>query len=141
MADGSGSLVQLAGSERAPLEGVTETAPVDASQRAELTLVLRRRAEIPAEIVEGPTVLTGDELTERYGADPGDIDLVRSELTGRGLEITAVHPGSRRVKVAGTLGELSSAFGVTLRQVSSPEPKSHSAPGTGTCETVMEPAK
>jgi kumamolisin len=124
MTDGSASLVRLEGSERAPLERVAGARPVDASQRAELTLVLRRRAEIPAEIVEGPTVLTADELAERYGADPGDIDLVRSELTGRGLEITEVHPGSRRVKVAGTLGELSGVFGVTLQQVSSPEPKS-----------------
>jgi kumamolisin len=124
MADGSGSLVQLAGSERAPLEDITAAGPVNASDRAELTLVLRRRAHLPAEIVEGPTVLTGDELAARYGADPGDIDLVRSELTGRGLEITEVHQGSRRVKVAGTLGRLSEAFGVTLQQVSSPDPKS-----------------
>jgi kumamolisin len=124
MADGSESLVQLAGSERAPLADMTSAEPVDASERAELTLVLRRRAEMPAEIVEGPTVLTADELAERYGADPRDIDLVRSELTGRGLEITEVHQGSRRVKVAGTLGDLSSAFGVTLQLVRSPDPKS-----------------
>ncbi len=116
--------VQLAGSERAPLAGIAQTSPVDAAERAEVTLVLRRRAAIPAEIVEGPTVLTSDELAERYGADPGDIELARSELTARGLEITEVHPGSRRVKAAGTLGELSRAFGVTLRQVASPEPKS-----------------
>src|SRR5262249_40442008 len=56
-----------------------------------------------------------------------DVDLVRRTLTGLGLEITEVHPASRRVKVAGTLGQLSSAFGTTLQQVSSPAPK-----GTGT---------
>jgi kumamolisin len=88
-----------------------------------VTLVLRRLAAIPAEIVEGPTVLTREELAERYGADPADIELVRAELTARGLEITEVHPGSRRVKAAGTLGDLSRAFGVTLQQVTSPEPK------------------
>jgi kumamolisin len=123
MTDGSGSLVELAGSERAPLEDVSAARPVDAAERAELTLVLRRRAEIPAEIVEGPTVLTADELAERYGADPGDIEAVRSELTARGLEITEVHQGSRRVKVAGSLGDLSAAFGATLQEVRSPEPK------------------
>ena len=88
-----------------------------------LTLVLRRRAEIPAEIVEGPTVLTHDQLAERYGADPADVDLVRQTLTGLGLEITEVHASTRRVKVAGAIGALSSAFGVTLQQVSSPDPK------------------
>jgi kumamolisin len=106
---------------------VAPAAQLDTSERAELTLVLRRRAEIPAAIVEGPTVLTGDQLAERYGADPADVDLVRRTLTGLGLEITAVYPASRRIKVAGTLGELSSVFGAELRQVSSPAPK-----GSGT---------
>ena len=122
MPDESGSLVQLAGSERAPLPDATDAGPLDASQRAEVTVVLRRRAELPEEIVVGPTVLSGDELAGRYGADPADVDLVRRELTSRGLQITAVHPVTRRVKVAGTLGDLSSAFGTTLRQVTSPDP-------------------
>ena len=122
MPDESGSLVQLAGSERAPLPGATEAGPLDTSQRAEVTVVLRRRAELPEEIVVGPTVLSGDELAGRYGADPADVDLVRQELSSRGLEVTAVYPVTRRVKVAGTLGDLSSAFGTTLRQVTSPDP-------------------
>jgi kumamolisin len=122
MPDESGSLVWLAGSERGSLPDVTDTAPLDASGRAEITLVLRRRAELPEEIVAGPTVLSSDELGERYGADPADVDLVRRELGSRGLEVTAVHAVTRRVKVAGILGDLSSAFGTTLRQVSSPDP-------------------
>ena len=121
MPDESGSMVQLAGSERAPLPHAMEAGPLDASRRAEVTLVLRRRAELPEEIVVGPTVLSGDELAGRYGADPADVDLVRRELSSRGLEVTAVHPVTRRVKVAGTLGDLSSAFGTTLRQVTSPD--------------------
>ena len=123
MPEESEPLVQLAGSERAPLPGVAPAGRLDTSERADLTLVLRRRAEIPADIVEGPTVLTGDQLAERYGADPADVDLVRGTLTGLGLEITAVLPASRRIKVAGTLGQLSSVFGAELRQVSSPAPE------------------
>jgi kumamolisin len=122
MPDESGSLVQLAGSDRASLPDVTDTAPLDAGERAEITVVLRRRAELPAEIVEGPTVLSHAELGAGYGADPADVDLVSQELTSRGLEVTAVHPTTRRVKVAGSLGDLSRAFGTTLRQVSSPDP-------------------
>jgi kumamolisin len=116
------SLVQLSGSERAPLADATPAGQVNASERAELTLVLRRRAAIPAEIVEGPTVLTSAELADRYGADPADVDLVRQTLSGYGLEVTAVDAGSRRVKVAGTLGDLASTFGTTLQLVSSPGP-------------------
>jgi kumamolisin len=120
MPDQSGSLVRLAGSERATLPGATETEPLDTAARAEVTIVLRRRAGLPEEIITGPTVLSTDELAERYGADPGDVDLVRQELGGRGLAVTAVDPATRRVKVAGSLGDLSSAFGTTLRQVTSP---------------------
>jgi len=36
-----------------------------------------------------------------------------------------VHLASRRIKVAGTLGQLSGTFGAELRQVSSPAPKGH----------------
>jgi hypothetical protein len=66
------------------LPGVAPAGQLDTSERAELTLVLLRRAEIPADIVEGPTVLTGDQLAERYGADPADVGLVRRTLTGLG---------------------------------------------------------
>jgi kumamolisin len=125
MPDESGSLVLLAGSGRASLPDVTETAPLNTQERAEITVVLRRRAELPAEIVEGPTVLSHAELAGGYGADPADVDLVSRELTSRGLEVTEVHPTTRRVKVAGSLGDLSSAFGTTLRQVSSPGPGGH----------------
>ena len=125
MPEESHPLVELAGSERAPLAAATPAGQLDTSERAELTLVLRRRAELPAGIVEGPTVLTSEQLAGQYGADPADVDLVRRTLTGLGLEITAVHPASRRIKVAGPLGQLSSVFGTTLRQVSSPAPKGH----------------
>jgi len=129
MADETQPPVRLPGSERAPIEGVTPIGPVDPSEWAEITLVLRRRAELPAEVAAGPTALTREELAERYGADPADVDLVRQTLTGRGLEITAVDPASRRVKVAGSLGELSGVFGASLQQVASPDP---AGPGTVT---------
>jgi kumamolisin len=118
-------LVQLPGSERAPLANARPAGQLDTSERAELTLVLRRRAGLPAEIVEGPTVLTHAELAERYGADPADVDLVRQTLTNLGLQVTAVHAATRRIKVSGTLGELSRAFGVTLELVSSTSPGGH----------------
>jgi kumamolisin len=66
-------------------------------------------------------VLTSGELAERYGADPADVERVRQALTSRGLQVTGVDAGSRRIKVSGTLGDLASAFGTTLRLVSSPD--------------------
>jgi kumamolisin len=119
MPDESGHLVRLDGSDRAPIPEAAAGGPLDTSQRAEVTVIVRRRAELPAEIVAGPTVLTSGELTERYGADPADVDLVRQELAP--LQVTAVHPATRRIKVAGTVAELASVFGTTLAQVSSPD--------------------
>jgi len=119
MPDESGSLVQLPGSERAPLPGAAAAGPLDTSARAEVTLVLRRRAELPEEVITGPGALTSDELAERYGADPADVALVTQAMQSRGLEVTEVHPTTRRIKVTGTLAALSSAFGTTLSQVRS----------------------
>jgi kumamolisin len=122
MPDESSSRVRLPGSERPPLPDVTPAGDLDTSQRAELTLVLRRRAALPDSVVAGPTALTAAELAEQYGADPADVDLVRRTLTGLGLEVTEVQPATRRVKVAGPIGELAQVFGTTLQQVSSPAP-------------------
>jgi kumamolisin len=122
MPDESGSLVQLPGSERAPLEGAVAAGSLDTSRRAEITLITRRRATMPAEIVTGPTVLTRDELAERYGTHPDDAAQVREVLAGYGLQVTAAYPATRRIMVAGTLADLAGAFGTTLRQVSSPDP-------------------
>jgi kumamolisin len=119
MPDKSGHLVRLDGSDRAPIPEATAAGALDTSQRAEVTVIVRRRAELPAEIVAGPTVLTRDELAERYGADPADVALVRRELAP--LQVTAFHPATRRIKMAGTLAELASVFGTTLAQVSSPD--------------------
>jgi kumamolisin len=125
MPDESGSWVQLPGSERASLTDITAAGPLDTSERAEITVVLRRRAELPEEIIAGPTVLSTDELAAQYGADPNDVDLVSRELGVHGLEVTAVEAVTRRLKVAGSLGDLSRTFGTTLREVSSPNVGGH----------------
>jgi kumamolisin len=122
MSDESLSLIPLPGSLRTSLANVTPVGRLDTSERVELTLVLRRRAAPPADVIVRTTALTSDELAERYGADPTDVALVRQTLTSCGLEVTAVHPVTRRMKVAGTLGDLASTFGTALQQVSSPDP-------------------
>src|ERR1700683_880425 len=116
-----GSLVELPGSERSSLAGATDAGPLDTSQQGETTWIPSRGTTMPAEIVTGPTVLTIDELADRYGTHPDDVALVRDTLAGYGVQVTAVYPATRRIMVAGTLADLASAFGTTLRQVSSPD--------------------
>jgi kumamolisin len=124
-----GSFVPLPGSERETISGVQDIGPVDPGERIEVTLITRRRAELPAELVTGPDTISTEELAATYGADPADIDRIGEVLAGYGLEVTSTHPGSRRVKVAGTAAQLTQAFGTTLRRVYSPDPT-----GTGRIE-------
>ena len=116
-----GSFVPLPGSQRETISSAQDIGPVDPGERIEVTLIIRRRAELPAELVIGPATISTEELASTYGADPADIDRVREVLAGYGLEVTSTHPGSRRVEVAGTAAQLTQAFGTTLRRVSSPD--------------------
>ncbi len=115
------SFVPLPGSERQSLPGAHDIGPVDETERIEVTLITRRRAELPDELVTGPDTISPEELADSYGTDPADIDRLLEVLGGYGLEVTSALPESRRVKVAGTAAQLSRVFGTTLRRVSSPD--------------------
>src|SRR5487761_826895 len=109
-------LVPLPGSERSQLEGAAPApAPLDDSQVITVTVLLRRRAEVPAELVEGPQTISASELGERYGADPADAQLVSEALGSYGLTVTETHLESRR-----TIAAMQAAFGTTLTAVTSP---------------------
>jgi hypothetical protein len=96
---------------------------VSDSERIEVTLVLRRRTEIPDELVEGPETITREELAARYGADPADIGMVKRSAEQHGLTVTQTDPASRRVKISGTLGQLRSVVQAdSLTMVTTPDP-------------------
>jgi kumamolisin len=116
-------LVPLPGSERSELKGAAPApAPLDDSQVITVTVLLRRRAEVPAELVEGPQTISASELGERYGADPADAQLVSEVLGSYGLTVTETHLESRRMMVSGTIAALQAAFGTTLTAVTSAHP-------------------
>src|ERR1700755_1760273 len=64
----SGSFVPLAGSERSAISGVQDLGPASDQERLEVTVVLRRQAELPDELVLTPEVISPDELGDTYGA-------------------------------------------------------------------------
>ena len=116
-------LVPLPGSERSELAGAAAApAPLDDNQVITVTVLLRRRAEVPAELVEGPETISTSELGERYGADPADAQLVSEVLGSYGLTVTETHLASRRMKVSGTIAAMQAAFGTRLTAVTSPHP-------------------
>lgn len=119
-------LASLPGSERALLGEPGPALPAD--DIVEATVVLRRRADLPAEIVDGATrALSRDELAQRYGADPEDVTLVTDELTSLGIRVLDADPAGRLLRISGTVEQLGAAFGTEL---SGPAPAAgRSAPG------------
>lgn len=115
-------LVPLPGSERAALPGAQPAGTLSPATSVTVTVLLRRRAEVPAELITGPRTLTSAELGERYGAAPADAELVRTVLQRHGLTVTDEHLPSRRLWVTGTVAALSATFGTTLTRVTTEHP-------------------
>ena len=115
-------LVPLPGSDRTQLSDAQPAGQIDDNETITVTLMLRRRAEVPDALISGPETVTHEELDARYGAESDDIATVTSALTDLGLTLTETHQGSRRMKVSGTVGAMSTAFGTTLTLVTSPHP-------------------
>ena len=109
--------VLLPGSVRTALPGDGAAGLVDTSERIEVTLITRRRAELPHDLVSGKSVITRDELSARYGADPADLELICEVLARYGLEVVNVDVVGRRVTVTGTIARLGETFGASLRLV------------------------
>jgi kumamolisin len=116
-------LVPLPGSDRSEIKSAAPAStPLDSNQVITVTVLLRRRAEVPTELVQGPQTITTSELGARYGADPADAELVAEVLGSFGLTVTASHLESRRLKVGGTIAAMQNAFGTTLTAVTSTSP-------------------
>jgi kumamolisin len=116
------SFVPLPGSERGALPAAEPAGTVAPSERIEVTLVTRRRAELPRDAAGTPVRLSRAELEREHGTDPADLELVAATLADFGLEVTGQDAGSRRVSVAGPASAMATAFGAELSMVSSPVP-------------------
>jgi len=118
------NLQVVPGSERGAVPGAQPAGPLDPAQVVDVTLVLRRRGELPASVSAGGQVLDRTELAQVAGANPADIELVDRVLTGLGLSIRSSDPATRLVRVAGPVGRLAQVFGTRLELVNSPHPGS-----------------
>ena len=116
------SFVPLPGSERGSLPGSQQLGALDEAQQIDVTLVIRRRAALSRDLVEGPATLTREQFAEQHGTDPADLDLITTVLAGHGLRVTSADAGARRVMVTGTIAALSATFGATLRLARTPDP-------------------
>jgi kumamolisin len=106
--------------ERPALPGARKVGNVGADERVELTIHVRRRRSLPAELVAGKsspklrTYLTIEQLERDYGADPADLRRVEDFVQRKGLVVVESHAGRRRLVVAGSAAACSDAFQVDL---------------------------
>jgi kumamolisin len=106
--------VTLPGSFREPLSQAQIVGPVDASTPIEVTLVLRRRAALPAQA--GAAAISSADLAAQFGADPADVELVARTVSAAGAKVIQTDPASRRIRISGTATTLESLFDTSLQQ-------------------------
>lgn len=80
----------------------------------DVTLVLRRRSPLGTMPPPSSRATRHADFEARYGADPDDVDRVRSFGRQHGLQELASEPGRRVVHLRGTVQSLQQAFGVQL---------------------------
>lgn len=102
----------LPGSEREAVPGATRLGPADPDERLDVTLYLRARSHEPAESPGQP--LTRAEFAVIDGAQPADVDTVRTFAHAAGLRIVRISLAERVVVLSGTVGACSRAFRVDL---------------------------
>ena len=111
----------LYGSERRLLPGAVAVGRANANAVIEVSLKLKRKAALPP-LTERPTeILTRERLAETYGASQADVDKVSQVFAGFGLQTIASHPGTRTLKLRGTIAAMERAFDVRLFRYSHPE--------------------
>ena len=93
----------------------------------ELTLGVRRRTDLP-DLSQLDSVkpaarkyMTRDQLATQYGSDPASVARIESFAKAHNLVVTRDEPASARLGLAGTVADLSAAFGVTLFDYSHPQ--------------------
>lgn len=85
----------------------------------EITLVLRRRNQLPRNLVAGPDTISPETLRDLHGAHPDDLHAVASAASAHGATVARTHPASRRVHLQVTAEQAEAMFGITMRQTSS----------------------
>jgi len=111
-----GAHVILEGSWRDLRPGAQVLGVADPDEWLELTIKLRRKKALPEPgSGKGPTkLLSRVELQAQYGADPADIEKVRTVLTALGMKILKEDAGACTVRAGGTAEVVESIFQVRL---------------------------
>jgi kumamolisin len=118
----------LAGSERTAMIGAQTLGPADPSELVEVTIRLRSRAaETPPPIADAAsgsagkrTILSRHEFAQRHGASGESIARIEAFARECGFTVQEKSAARRTVILSGTLGAMSKAFGVELKECECP---------------------
>jgi kumamolisin len=117
--------IPLKGSERSAVPGARVVAAAEATERLEVTLLVRRSARGDfatrvAAIASGRSpgsILSREEFAKRHGADASDLAAVRAFANASGLAVVQEHSARRTVVLSGTVAQFNAAFHVQLQHM------------------------
>jgi kumamolisin len=106
----------LPGSEKAPVARVTGAKSAPPATRITVSVIVKRKAPLPAAYTSGKQRLTHAQFRASHGADPIAVKLVRAFAKEFGLKVErgTPAPGRRTIKLSGTVANMQRAFGVVL---------------------------
>ncbi len=118
----------LAGTERKPLVGARSLGKVNPQERISVSVLVRPRQPLPIrkpafqQLLTAPVLdrqyLSREELRDRHGAAPADLDRLEAFAHEHELTVVQRSEAERRLVLSGTLEALTRAFGVRLQRVS-----------------------
>ncbi len=112
--------VEVPGSDRQLPSGHTRVSDIDPDEVIEVTVYVRRRATadwVDEEAAKPPAArkrISREEWAAAHGADPADIDAVRSFAQEAGLTVTDVDAGRRSIGLKGSVHAVARAFEAKL---------------------------
>jgi kumamolisin len=119
--------VALSESARQLPKGSKVLGAADKEQHAEVSIRIRAKQSsglddsaamaLGAQPPSRRQYLSREEFAARAGADPADVAKIEDFAHRQGLNVKSVHLASRTVKLTGTVGAFSAAFGVKLSRV------------------------
>jgi kumamolisin len=121
-----GSRISLPGSSRSPPRQARMVGSIDPKETITVTLIVRRRksGEFASKIQDATrarstlerSYLSRDEFENTLGADPTDLQTVERFAHDHGLDVVEVSAPRRSIILRGTVENLSTAFGVSLKK-------------------------
>jgi len=115
-------MIPIRGTEHALLAGARAVSPIDPHQLIEVSVVLKHRQTLPFPNLQGK-FLSHAEFASGYGANAGDLEMIRSfareyhlQVLERGDELLR-----RTVTLAGTIFNMEKAFSVELNSYEHPD--------------------